>query len=272
MPTVTIATDGPLFYDTSGEGAEQLVFVHGFRNSAESWAPVRDRLDPTRSTAWYLDLPGTGRSFTPPGWADCTIARYAENVHEFCLALKLTDPVLVGHSLGGATALQAALQHPEAFKGLVLVAPTPAAGIGSYVSQEQLQSLISPTDDELIAFTRAAFHRPPDPELLDRLLVTVRGARRQHVEGAMRSQHGFDVTAQLANLNLPVLVIAGDRDRHVPIRHTLLTAAAIRRCRVQIYHNVGHAPFFEVPDDFVALLEGFALEEPPPRPAPTATR
>jgi pimeloyl-ACP methyl ester carboxylesterase len=54
-----------------------------------------------------------------------------ENVRQFCQALKLTDTVLVGHSLGGGTALQAALQHPRAFKGLVLVAPTPAAGISS---------------------------------------------------------------------------------------------------------------------------------------------
>jgi sigma-B regulation protein RsbQ len=261
MPTVTIEADRSIFYEASGEGPQQLVFVHGFRNSGESWAPVRDRLHPGRSTSWYLDLPGTGRSFTPPTWAGCTIARYAENVRQFCRALKLTDAVLVGHSLGGGTALQAALQYPRAFKGLVLVAPTPAAGISSYVSHEQLESVISPTGDQLAAFARAAFHRQPDQQLFDRLLVTVRAASPQHVEGAMRSQHAFDVTDQLAGLSLPVLVIGGDRDRHIPIRHTLLTAAGIHRCAVQIYHNVGHAPFFEVPDEFAALLEGFALED-----------
>jgi sigma-B regulation protein RsbQ len=265
MPAVTIEGDCSIFYNTCGEGPQQLVFVHGFRNSAESWAPVRDRLDPTRSTSWYLDLPGTGNSSTPQTWADCTIARYAENVHQFCQTLKLTDAVLIGHSLGGGTALQAALQYPDAFKALILVAPTPAAGISSYVSHEQLESVISPSDDQLVAFARAAFHRQPDHELFDRLLVTVRAASSQHVEGAMRSQHAFDVADQLAELSMPVLVVAGDRDRHIPVRHTLLTAAGIRRCGVQIYHNVGHAPFFEVPDEFVALLEGFVLTDLPVR-------
>src|SRR5450755_1095030 len=74
MPTVTIEADRSIFYETSGEGPQQLVFVHGFRNSTESWTPVRDRLNPGRSTSWYLDLPGTGHSFTPETWADCTIA------------------------------------------------------------------------------------------------------------------------------------------------------------------------------------------------------
>jgi pimeloyl-ACP methyl ester carboxylesterase len=105
--------------------------------------------------------------------------------------------VLVGHSLGGGTALQAALQHPRAFKGLVLVAPTPAAGISSYVSHEQLESVISPTGDQLATFAGAAFHRQPDQQLFYCLLVTVQVASPRHVEGAMRSQHAFDVTGQL---------------------------------------------------------------------------
>ena len=105
--------------------------------------------------------------------------------------------VLVGHSLGGGTALQAALQHPRAFKGLVLVAPTPAAGISSYVSHEQLESVISPTGDQLATFAGAAFHRQLDQQLFYCLLVTVQVASPRHVEGAMRSQHAFDVTGQL---------------------------------------------------------------------------
>src|SRR5439155_934966 len=78
-----------------------------------------------------------------------------------------------------------------------------------------------------------------------------------HVEGAVRSQLEFNVTARLNEIATPTLVVAGDRDRHIPIRYTLSTAAAIRRAGVQIYHNVGHAPFFEVPDRFTQLLEQF---------------
>ena len=66
---------------------------------------------------------------------------------------------------------------------------------------------------------------------------------------------------RLAEITTPTLVVGGDRDRHIPVRYTLRTAAAIRRCSVQIYHAVGHVPFVEVPDEFAALITQFALTE-----------
>lgn len=248
--------DRRIFYEVQGTGADCLLFVHGFRNSAESWSLVRERLDTDRFCAWYLDLPGCGRSGTPPTWKDCTVAQYADDVYQFCSAQGLREVVLIGHSLGGGVAMLVALDHPEVLRALVLVAPTPADGLG-YLRDDQLDSLINPSDDELVAVTRAAFHRPPSEAVFDRLLATVRTASPSHVEGAIRSQRAFNVADRLAEISTPTLVVAGDRDRHVPIRHTLRTAATIRHCAVQICHNVGHAPFFEVPDDFAALVQGF---------------
>ena len=48
------------------------------------------------------------------------------------------------------------------------------------------------------------------------------------------------------------------------------TAAAIRRCGIQIYHQVGHAPLFEVPEECASLVEGFVLAEIAPETADTA--
>ena len=263
MPTVTVAGQS-IHYESDGHEGPTTIFVHGFRNSSTSWAPVRARLDNSRLHAWYLDLPGCGRSSTPPTWEECTIEAYAAAVHGFCTSLGLTDAVLVGHSLGGGIALTVALRHPELLRGLILVAPTPAEGL-VYLREEQLQALIHPSDEELTALARAAFHRIPGDTEFERLLGTVRAARIEHVEGAIRSQREFSVVDRLGDIETPTLVVGGDRDGHIPIRYTLRTAAAIRRCRVQIYHNVGHAPFVEVPDDFAALLERFVLTELPLR-------
>ena len=62
---------------------------------------------------------------------------------------------------------------------------------------------------------------------------------------------------RLGGVTTPTLVVGGDRDRHVPLRFTLQTAAAIPRCAVQIYHDVGHVPFWEIPDEFVTLLDHY---------------
>jgi sigma-B regulation protein RsbQ len=67
----------------------------------------------------------------------------------------------------------------------------------------------------------------------------------------------YCVESELAGLACPTLVIAGDRDRHVPIRNHLATAMAIRRCGLQVFTDVGHVPWVEVPDDFDRVLFGF---------------
>src|SRR5438132_13563430 len=115
-------------FETEGAGAQSVLFVHGLRNSAESWRPVRDRIDQSALTAWSLDLPGCGRSEAPTSWERCTIDSYAHTVEEFCGARGLADVVVVGHSLGGAIAIRLALQHPKLLRGLVLVAPASTRG------------------------------------------------------------------------------------------------------------------------------------------------
>ena len=263
MPTVASIRAGAheIFYEGDGTGGgPSVVVLHGFRNSSQSWAPLRDRLDTTGLSAWYPDFPGCGSSSTPPTWKDCTIQAYAEVVERFCGALGLSDVVLVGHSLGGGVALQLALEQPGLLAGMVLVAPTPAEGLG-YLTEAQVDSLINPTDDELETVARAAFHRPPPEADFERLMATVRSARPVHVEGAIRSQLEFQVAERLGEIAIPTLVVGGDRDRHIPVRYTLRTAASIRHCGVQIYHQVGHAPFFEAPDEFATLIRRFATTE-----------
>ena len=265
VPTTNVA-GLDVYCESEGSSGPSLLFIHGFRNSSQSWMPLRSRLDASRTRAWYLDLPGCGRSDVPATWKDCTIAAYTETVRQFCAMVGLSDLILVGHSLGGGIAMNVALAHQGLLRGLVLVAPTPADGIG-YLSEDQISSLIDPSDDELEALARAAFHRPPPEAEFQGLLATVRSASPEHIEGAIRSQRDFDIADRLGEIAVPTLVVGGDRDRHIPIRHTLRTAAAIRRCGVQIYHEVGHAPFFEVPDECASLLERFVLAEIGPDPA-----
>jgi pimeloyl-ACP methyl ester carboxylesterase len=255
---VAVAEVGGLrvHFEMTGSGPEHVIFVHGLRNSADTWWPVRDHIDPLRYTATYLDLPGCGESDTPPSWERCTIDAYAELVKAFCEIVGVSNPAFVGHSLGGGIGLALALAAPGFFRGLVLVAPVSTQGL-DFVSEAQFDALLNPSDKEIVDFAMAAFHRPVPEDAFEHLLATVRAARPAHVEGALRSFRDFKILPRLRDLTTPTLVIGGDRDRHVPVRFTLQTAAAIPRCAVQIYHGVGHVPFWEVQDDFVALLERY---------------
>ena len=86
-----------------GRGSD-LVLVHGFQNDHTAWDPYIERLDLDSYRVTAFDLVGCGASASVDDWERCTIAEYAEDLVAVCDALEIAAPVVVGHSLGGATA------------------------------------------------------------------------------------------------------------------------------------------------------------------------
>ena len=243
-------------YERYGTGPQHVIFVHGLRNSGEVWWPVRERLDGARISAWFVDLPGCGRSPAPQRWEQCTIEQYAIDVVRFAADVAIGDVVLVGHSVGGAIATQVALDHPELVRGLVLVAPASFQGL-DYISDDDIETLIRAEDAVIEAVTRMAFHRTPDDATFARVLAIVRAATSTHTEGIVRSMRECRIIDRLGELETPALLVEGDRSLHVPLRNSLATYNAIRDCSIHVFHNVGHVPFMEARDEFVALLDEF---------------
>ncbi|MEU5214975.1 alpha/beta hydrolase [Streptomyces sp. NPDC020807] len=105
----------------AGGGAE-VVLLHGLAGHAGEWDAVASRLS-SRHRVVAVDQRGHGASERRP--ADVSRAAYVADVVAVCERLGLRDPVLVGQSLGGHTALLAAAAHPALFRALVLVEAGP---------------------------------------------------------------------------------------------------------------------------------------------------
>ena len=88
-------------------------------------------------------------------------------------------------------------------------------------------------------------------------MAVIEQATREHIEGAARSMRTFTCQGELGAIGVPSILICGDRDRHVPLRNHLATHQAIRRCGLQVYFDVGHVPFAEVPDRCADDVERF---------------
>ena len=108
MPTVTLPSGGRLHYRQHADGAHSapLVLVHGAGGNHMHWPAELRRLPD--AVVYSLDLPGHGKSDGP---GQPNIGAYAEAVHTFVDALGLPRFVLVGHSMGGAIALEYALHY-----------------------------------------------------------------------------------------------------------------------------------------------------------------
>jgi len=110
-------------YVAKGDGPP-IVLVHGLSGSTANFTyALFSRLRDRRLIA--IDRPGSGYSVAPAGWTG-SLTEQADVVAGLIRALGLEHPLIVGHSLGGAVALQLALDHPDQICGMVLIAPLTA--------------------------------------------------------------------------------------------------------------------------------------------------
>jgi len=108
---VTPSTDGvPISAEVRGAGAPALVFIHGWSCDGRYWKAQMEHFAPTHRVV-TVDLGGHGSSGL--GRTDWTIASFAEDVRAVVERLDLDSVVLVGHSLGGPVALEAAILMPD---------------------------------------------------------------------------------------------------------------------------------------------------------------
>jgi pimeloyl-ACP methyl ester carboxylesterase len=249
--------DADLAVWQSGQGDRDLVFLHGFQNDHTAWLPLLERLDAHRYRFTSFDLVGCGESARAASWERCTIAEYAADLAALCDGLGIDRPVVVGHSLGAAIILSAALASPGRFAGLVLIAPASTTGLDFLPDEASFAALAHPTPDQQRTLARAAFRHPPTEEDFARLMGVLGSASPEHIEGAARSMRAFTCQPDLAGLDVPSILICGDRDRHVPLRKHLATQQVIPRCGLQVYFDVGHVPFAETPDNCAADVRRF---------------
>lgn len=219
---------GPVHYRACGEG-RALALLHQTASASAMYTALMPLL-PGRVMA--LDTPGFGQSFTPE--PPLTIPFCAEVVHEALQNLGVAECDLFGHHTGAAIAVQMAHSFPGFVRSLILSGPP-------LLSAEQKAALaaglkpfaIAPDGSHFTAVWDRLRRRDPalPLELIHRetLLTLTAAERAQQTYQAVFAQ---DFAGQLAALDLPVLVMAGEHDT---LRASLEPAyAALRHGRRRV--------------------------------------
>lgn len=260
-------------YRMAGEGPA-LVLIHGIGDSSTTWADVIPDLA-RRHTVVAPDLLGHGASDKPR--ADYSVAAYANGVRDLLTTLGIESATLVGHSLGGGVAMQFAYQFPERTERLILVS---AGGVGREVNPV-LRAVTLPG-----AHLALSLLQLPGMRLqvglaahLMRLLDTDLGQDASELLGVVdalpdaTSRSAFirtlravvDWRGQVVTMldrcylteGMPTMLIWGDRDSVVPVRHAYGAHEAMPGSRLEIFEGAGHFPFHADPARFLALVEDF---------------
>src|SRR5262249_34318530 len=252
-----------LQYFEHGTGPEQLVLVHGYRSSGRIWRLVQEALDPARFRSLALRNRGAGDSERTAAEADYTVESFARDLFATTQALGLRGFTLVGHSMGGATVTQFALDHPELVKALVVLNPAPLTGRG--LSENWEQQIREEFAHGWSTETVAA-NTPHVPEAFPQALrAAVARTPTEGARGGRRSMASLRLRQRLPELSMPVCVIGGDQDTTVGVHNILAEYLALPEPRrfLHIFHSIGHSPNVEVATRCAGVLERFVSQTVP---------
>ena len=256
----TLDLDGrALRYLRHGDGGEPIVLVHGFGGDLGNWLFNHEALAAGRAV-YAVDLPGHGGSSKDVSGGG--VAVLAESVAGLARELGMSRVHLVGHSLGGAVALETALSNPGLAGSITLIA---SAGLGSEINTDYIDGFIaSARRRQLKPFLEGLFG---DPSLVTRQLVddVLRYKRLDGVDGALRAiAAGFtsgggqalSYRDALARIDAPVQVIWGTEDRIIPPSHADGLPGHVAVHRID---GAGHMAMMEAPSEVNRAIAGFAV-------------
>lgn len=252
----TIAAGGRrLRYLRLGEGEGlPIVFVHGFGGDLNGWLFNQPALAERHPTI-ALDLPGHGGSVKEVGAGDVAALRAA--LADFLAALGIAEAHLVGHSLGGAAALDLALAEPGRVRTLTLIA---AAALGPEINMDFIEGFVrAGRRKELKPILALLVH---DPAAISREMVeeVLRYKRLDGVAAALGAiadaafaggVQALRLEHRVAGLKAPVQVIWGRDDRIVPAAHAEALAGTVP---VHLLSGAGHLVHMEKAAEVNALI------------------
>jgi pimeloyl-ACP methyl ester carboxylesterase len=250
---------------------EPLLFIHGVSGCWQNWLENLPHLAAAGRRCVALDLPGFGAS-PMPSWP-ITMEAYAQMLLEFCTQLELNGATLVGNSMGGLLAAELALNAPEVFERLVLVA---AAGIVHTWRPEeravltawawrQLAPHFGRRGRQIVArprLRRAVFgsivrfpNRLDDDILVEQIVNGLHQA--DAFEPALADLIRTDFRDRLASIAMPTMILWGLSDRVIPVAAAASYHRRMPNSRLEIFERTGHVPQLERPLRFNATLEDF---------------
>ncbi|MEU7409368.1 alpha/beta fold hydrolase [Streptomyces sp. NPDC042638] len=236
-----------------------LLLAHGAGGStAANYGPVMDRLT-SRYAVVGVDWPGAGG--TPRATGPLDLDALADQLLLAADAAGARRFAVSGYSLGGAVALRLAARHPERVTSLVLTAPFARADTGLRLAARVWRGLAEAGEQDMLG--RFLLARALSPAALDAMTPQeVEAAVRETGAGApagtpeqVELVERLDVTADLARIGAPALVVSPADDSLVPPRLHRAVAAGIRGARL-VEIPGGHLPFAEQPDRWATLLTG----------------
>ena len=246
-----------VYFEEAGAGIP-LVCLH---TAGADGRQFRHLLNDAAVTDHYrviaFDMPWHGKSLPPAGWQDeeykLTTRGYVELVREFCAALGVERPVVLGCSIGGKIVLELARLHASDFRALIGLESADYQAPwyddtgwlhrpdvhGGEIAGALMSGLIAPQSPSENKWDTLWMYMQGGPGVFKGDLFFYRA------DGDFR-----DRVASIDTRRCPLYLLTGEYDFSCTPEDTERTAAQIKGARVTIMREIGHFPMSENPAQF----------------------
>ncbi|HEY3613459.1 MAG TPA: alpha/beta hydrolase [Gaiellales bacterium] len=243
-----------------------MVFAHGFGCDQSMWRCVEPAFADEHPTVLF-DHVGAGGSelaaFDPLKYS--TLGGYAADVLELCDALALRDVIFVGHSVSAMIGVLAAVERPELFSSLVLVAPSPRYvdddGYTGGASRADIDGLLESLDSNFLGWSQAMapviMGNGDRPELGSELTDSFCRSDPEIARHFARTTFLSDNRADLARVRTPALILQCREDVIAPRAVGEFVHRELAGSQLVVLDATGHCPNLSAPGQVVAAIDAY---------------
>lgn len=249
-----------LHFKESGQG-RAVILLHGLFGSGENWHPIALRLA-EKFHIFALDHRNHGQS---PHSAEMDYLLMAGDVNRFMAVRGLETAAVVGHSMGGKTAMQFALQFPQRVEKLVVADMAPRAyvpvhdkifaallalDLPSFQTRPQIEETLAPKIPNLVLrqFLLKNLGRDATGKLFWK--INLRGLAENYLK------LGEPISA-LATFVKPTLFIRGGKSKYIRAEDEPHIRELFPQAQIQTISSAGHWVHADAPTEFLRRLLEF---------------
>lgn len=222
-----------------------IVLLHGWGQNIEMMKPLGNAFNETNDIIIF-DLPGYGKSNEPT--YDWQVSDYTECIHECLEQLKVTNPILIGHSFGGKISLMYASKYKVS--KLILLASPFRKGIEKLSMKTKMLKQLKkvPILNNLEEFAKkhigSTDYKNASPLMRKILVNTV----------------NLDISEDVKKIKCPTIIIWGTNDEAVPLEDAYILENLISDAAVIEYENCTHYAYLEKLGQTISIVDNFIKE------------
>ena len=251
---ISLAPDGVhVQYRVYGKGEPTLVFIHGWSCDSNYW---REQVPVFRQKYTVVTVDLAGHGGTDGSRSDWSIARFGQDVNTALAAVPSQQIILVGHSMGGPVAIEAARELGHRVIGIIGVDTFSTIGAPA-PTKPQIDAIIKPFEADFIGQTRQLvtehlFSPTGNRELANKIAYDMSLSPPRVAIPALRALLEYDFNEGLRGLSVPIVAI--DADLGEPVNEARIRKVLPKFHAVTL-KGVGHFLMMEDPQAFNAALE-----------------